>query len=1060
LEVFLILVCVALTGGLFALSIKNTTELANGEFRRLTEDGVQVLRTRLLTYMQRVNGTAAFIASSDDVRPYDFESYVSTLQIKEQMPTINGIGWIVEVPTAELSDFADQMRTAGQSEFELRKLTDEDVHYIIKYIQPKETNSAALGLDVTFAPDRAEVLRKARDTGTPQMTPPIQLVQVDKEVPGFVLLKPIFKNVQAQKERGQFLGWINAAFVVENLLVGLTAGQGDSYEIQVVDGPTAEDSLPVFDDRKDRTAAAVYSATYQLEHFGRTWTMVFSSTPVFNRAFRSYQPLTTLIAGLMMTAFLVSVLRNVRLRHESLREIADQRSRQIKTREEEKRSIVENAVTSVLVLDQADKVLFANQAAQQCFGYSEVEMAQMRFESLASMLTDSDEPHNAIGHNKDGQTLELDLQRNAWLSSDGEARTTAIIRDLTEQNRAQRDLKRNKALYDMALQGAEIGVFDVDLTTGLSEVSETWCRIMGYEAGCNGMDTQLNFLSRIHPDDVAILKKSDADCIEGRTERSISEYRLKLSDGGWCWMRSDAVVVERDKDGKALRLIGTQTDITGLRRDRNALEASEKLFRQVLANAPIGMALMDDSGKFIGVNDAFCQLVGREQEELLDNGQITDLMPLEDRKTVYAAIAQMMTEDKFSVYTAEHRIPQPDGGERWGLFNVSWSFDKNRGGNFFITQIIDITDQKKLDILKSEFVSTVSHELRTPLTSIKGALGLLTASMSLKLDKGQARLFDIASSNVDRLTDIVNDILDLEKISSGEIAFNIDDLELNDVMETTVREMSPFASTHDNTLRIDLPEEPLIILADPGRMKQVLANLISNACKYSDPNSEVVIKAERIDDLAIVYIQNNGSGVPESFRSSIFKPFSQADSSDTRTKGGTGLGLNITRQIVLRHGGQIGFKSIPGETTIFWFTMPLSTNALERIAAPTHSSVPVNASKLSVLHIEDDRDFAEILSGALEEIADVTHARSLATAKRIINQEQLDVVILDWRLSDGDADTLLEEIHLRQPQARIIALSADGERENDSRLFASMIKSRTELATVVASVNQCQSIAS
>jgi PAS domain S-box-containing protein len=574
------------------------------------------------------------------------------------------------------------------------------------------------------------------------------------------------------------------------------------------------------------------------------------------------------------------------------------------------------------------------------------------------------------------------------------------------------------------------------------------------------MDTQLNFLSRIHPDDLALVKKADADCIEGRTERSNAEYRLQMPDGGWCWMRSDAVIVERDEDGKALRLIGTQTDITGLRRDRNALEASEKLFRQVLANAPIGMALMEEGGKFIGVNDAFCQLVGREQEDLLDNGQIGDLMPIEDRETVFTAITQMIKDKKSSVYTAEHRIPQPDGGERWGLFNLSWSYDRNRGGNFFITQIIDITDQKKLEILKGEFVSTVSHELRTPLTSIKGALGLLTASMNLNLDKGQARLIDIARSNVDRLTDIVNDILDLEKISSGEISFNIDDLELNDVIETTMREMSPFASTHDNTLRIDLPVDPLIILADQGRTKQVLANLISNACKYSDPNSEVVIKAERINDFAIVYVQNNGSGVPDSFRSSIFKPFSQADSSDTRTKGGTGLGLNITRQIVLRHDGQIGFKSIPGDVTIFWFTMPLSTNALGTTVAPLHSSVPLNASKLAVLHIEDDRDFAEILSGALQEIADVTHARSLATAKRIINQEQLDVVILDWRLSDGDADTLLEEIHLRQPKARIIALSADGERENDSRLFASMVKSRTELATVVAYVNQCQSIAS
>lgn len=232
-------------------------------------------------------------------------------------------------------------------------------------------------------------------------------------------------------------------------------------------------------------------------------------------------------------------------------------------------------------------------------------------------------------------------------------------------------------------------------------------------------------------------------------------------------------------------------------------------------------------------------------------------------------------------------------------------------------------------MLKDEFVSTVSHELRTPLTSIKGALGMLSHSKDSNLTISQERLIEIAGSNADRLTDIVNDILDLQGISSGQIALSLDELKLADVIETTVREMAPFALTHDNTLCVDLPDKTVSIFGDFGRTKQVLVNLISNACKFSNKNSEVLVKAERLGTMAIIYVQNTGPGVPEKFAPLVFKAFSQADSSDTREKGGTGLGLNISRQIVLRHGGQIGYESRPDGITVFWFTMPLFNSALE-----------------------------------------------------------------------------------------------------------------------------------
>jgi PAS domain S-box-containing protein len=928
IEVFVAAFCLVLASSLYLISSHKNAEVANREFQTQVDDHVRTLQTRISTYTQSMKGVAALLNSSEYITVKDFEIYVSSLEIFEQLPGIAGIGLVVKVPHAELEDLVNEMREQNQQSFTLRKLSNEPVHYIIKHMYPEAGNEAAIGLDVTYSKDIKKVLDRARTTRSTLMSHPLKLVQQGVgHAPGFVLYMPVYKRNLSEGDGDGFRGWVEAPFVAENLFFRLSSGAGQSYHLRVVDAESSENSTLLFDSADSETEHGQYVSIREINLFGRTWTLTYNSTPQFDRAFLAFQPIGILIVSLILTILLLMYLRSKRLRAQALSEITALRSRKITAQEEENKAIIENAVTPVFVLDSRDSVVFANQAALNCFGYTHSEIiGEMHFSSLVKDNEDQSDSYNALGKTKSGEILELDVQRNSWKTHDCETRTTAIIRDLTEQNDAQRELKRSRTLFDLALRGAKIGVFDVDLRTGKSQVSQTWCRIMGADDTCEGMDgdTQRFFLSRIHPDDKAILTTADQNCIEGKTTRSIAEYRVKTLDGTWRWMRSDSSAVTRDKNGKATRLVGTQIDVTELRHDKNALESSERKFRQVLAHAPIGMALLDYNGKFTGVNDAFCQMAGMTTDELIDQARLSDLMPYEERKEVYSAITSLMENGSAAVYTAEHRILHAKGGESWGLVNVSWSYDKNTNSPFFIAQIIDITEKKKLDKIKNEFVSTVSHELRTPLTSIKGALGLLTASKTKNFTTAETRLVEIASSNADRLTDIVNDILDLEKISSGELTFNFQDVNFSTMIESTVKDMMPFAVTHKNKLKVELPKEPLVARADQGRARQVLANLISNACKYSDQETEVQIRAEIIEGMAFVYIQNSGPGVPESFKPNIFKAFSQADSSDTRAKGGTGLGLNISRQIVLRHNGQIDFESSPGGVTVFWFAIPVS----------------------------------------------------------------------------------------------------------------------------------------
>lgn len=1052
LDFLLIALFTFLTVGLATLRYQTSQTAASSEFSRLTADGVQALDTRMESYMHSLAGVAAFVVASQDVNPEEFDAYVASLDIQDYLPGILGMGLIEAVPDAEIANFETSRQSLDQGGFDVHPEIVADEHFIISLVSPLEKYRSILGLDQQFDETRVQMLKNARSLGKPQLSQRIGLVRGDPLRAAFLLAVPVQKKAGDTRDM-----WVYAPFVGANILSQLTPSQGGSYEITVYDGDNTDAENLIFSSAGDGETAGAFSQIHRTTNWGRPWTIVFRSTPAYDALFKKYAHILILFAGTLLTVMLYIALRSLRLRGEALSEVAEMRARKLDAQEDERSSILQNAVSAVFILDGDSKVLSANKAAIEMFGYDADEMPAKDFVSLVRPDPERKphDRHNALGRTKVGTRLLLDVQRNGWKSFDGHIRKTIIVHDLTDEIRTQNELKNTKTLYDLALQGAQIGVFDVDLVNGTSEVSDTWCRIMGLDLSAHDADTQSLFIDRVHPDDRDILDEADAGCIRGDTERSISEYRVSFDtpDGVvWRWMKSDAIVVARDRNGRATRLIGTQTDVTELRHSRNALEASEKRFRNVLAVAPVGMVMMDDESKITGVNNAFCTVSGYSEDELLAPMRMADLIPPDGRGPIYRAVAEMV-QARAELYQGEHQVVHSSGELRWCYFRVSWVYDKNQDRNFYVAQVLDITDQKKIEQIKNEFVATVSHELRTPLTSIKGALGLISATAGDNLPPAMLRLVEIATTNADRLTSIVNDILDLEKISSGEVTFNFDNVDIGGLIHDTVTELSPYINNHHAIVETDLPDTAVQIYADPGRTKQVLVNLLSNACKYSPDNSTVRIKTEVVNGMAIVYVQNEGPGIPEQFRSRIFKAFSQADSSDTRAKGGTGLGLNITRQIVTRQGGEIGFESVPNRVTVFWFTCPLAT--AQQVTPEDVPQLPepkTKQARIKVLHLEDDLDFAEVIHSGLGGVADVSHARNIAEARKRLKSESFDVIILDWTLPDGDASELLDEVYSRDKKVRFVALSADGSRGDDSRLAANLVKSRADLSVISARV--------
>jgi len=238
----------------------------------------------------------------------------------------------------------------------------------------------------------------------------------------------------------------------------------------------------------------------------------------------------------------------------------------------------------------------------------------------------------------------------------------------------------------------------------------------------------------------------------------------------------------------------------------------------------------------------------------------------------------------------------------------------------------DISELRKLDRLKTEFVATVSHELRTPLTSIKGALGMLAGGVIADIPEKASGLVKIAYANCERLANLVDDLLDINGIMAGNIVLQNERIELKALVQKAVTLNQLYAEQHNATFSIDYCEPNLMVFADPARLMQVVTNLLSNAAKFSNSPGQVSIRIERVGENAKILISDDGEGVPSDFRSKIFNRFSQADGSETRQQGGAGLGLYISKEIVLAMNGSIDYESPPGDGATFYVELPLTTH--------------------------------------------------------------------------------------------------------------------------------------
>lgn len=477
-------------------------------------------------------------------------------------------------------------------------------------------------------------------------------------------------------------------------------------------------------------------------------------------------------------------------------------------------------------------------------------------------------------------------------------------------------MSRDLATLRIATHAAAVGIWEYRPDSDRLDWDDQVCVIHGVPesqfSGCLGV-----WEARVLLDDLATFRSlfepgSQAD---GQFE---ADFRIVRPDASLCWLRVRGEIRRHD-DGAAIRYIGACWEITALKSALEQMRVGEMKLRALFDLSPVGFALnrMSD-GRFLEGNAALCEPTGYTLPELRQL-RLRDLTAPE-----YAALdgqseAQLRADGHTEPVIREYLRKD---GQRYPVQVQSVLFKDHRGLEMIWSVVQDISERQRIERMKSEFVSTVSHELRTPLTSIGGALTLLLSGTLGVLPDSALPLLQIAHRNSLRLTALINDLLDMEKMAAGQMDFRLRRQNLRPLLAQSVEDTTSFAEPYSVRINLDASAADCLVEVDEGRLLQALGNLISNAVKFSHAGGVVEVVASRLPDSVRIAVIDHGEGIALAFQSRLFSKFSQADASDTRRKGGTGLGLAITRELLAHMGGEVGFVSVPGQGATFWIDLP------------------------------------------------------------------------------------------------------------------------------------------
>jgi two-component system, sensor histidine kinase and response regulator len=604
----------------------------------------------------------------------------------------------------------------------------------------------------------------------------------------------------------------------------------------------------------------------------------------------------------------------------------------------------------------------------------------------------------------DGHSVFIQYHNVLVEPEDREPYVLGHAQDVTELVRTQQDLRVARDHLDRLVAASPAMIFSAKPSSDLSMtfVSSNVREILGYEPA----DFRGSFwIDHVHPEDRQGVLAQIRDELHA-TGHTVMEYRFLRADGTYRTMKDEQRIL-RDADGRPTEIAGYWIDVT---QERRLTEAMDRWYSVSLDLA----CQIDVEGRYTRVNPTYSRILGYEASDLLGK-PLTHFVHTDDLEATSKTLRQLWAGG--APVRFECRYRHRDGTYRW----LQWDAHPYPDRGFLYASARDITEGKarkveleraklaadKANEAKGEFLANVSHEIRTPMN---GIIGMTELALDTQLTDQQREYLQMVQSSALALLDVINSVLDFSKIDAGKLQLEEIDFTLRETITGALKPLALTSSTKGLELLYDEgPGVPERLRGDPGRLRQVLVNLVGNAVKFTE-QGEVGVTMEKVRDLedgveVRIEVHDTGIGIPADKLDYIFESFHQVDGSTSRRFGGTGLGLSIASGIVRMMGGEILVESTEGGGSTFHFTVPfrLGNQVARRPLLPTGE-----LTGLRVLVLDDNETNRRILEGYLGRMGmDTVTVSTGAEALEILDGshrsgEPLDMIVTDVHMAEMD----------------------------------------------------------
>jgi PAS domain S-box-containing protein len=732
------------------------------------------------------------------------------------------------------------------------------------------------------------------------------------------------------------------------------------------------------------------------------------------------------------------------------------------------RLIMNSALDAIITIDDHGLITFWNPQAEKIFGWQESEV-------LGKQLTDNIIPsYHKKGHetgvrnhrltgagpvlnklmelpavNKNGEEFQIELS----IIPVNQGNTNffcSFIRDISDRKKNEEALKASQELWQFALEGAGDGVWEYNFQSKKVFFSKQYKRMLGYQEE-EFSNNPNEWMSRIHPEDLPMILKTDEAYYAGEINSHQREYRILHKNGDYIWVLDRGMLVNRTPEGFPERIIGTHSDVTDRKRSEQALSNKEEKYRSIITNMNLGLIEVDIDDYVQFVNQTFCKMSGCSEAELI-GAKATEVLNLGESRKLIESKKSLREKGISDAY--EVNIRNKEGELRWWLISGAPRLNDKGEHVGSIGIHLDITNQKKLEheLIKAKevaeasteakeaFLANMSHEIRTPMNAISGMASQLNKTT---LDQNQQFFLNTIRSSADNLLVIINDILDLSKIESGKLSIEKIGFEPKQVVGHVMQVMRHRAEEKGLEFTNSFCDQQLseVLIGDPYRLSQIMLNLVSNAIKFT-PKGSVDISCRVLQDfeteqLIEASVIDTGVGMEKNFILNLFDKFSQEDNSIARKYGGTGLGMSICKQLIELMDGEIKVISKKGQGTVVSFVLRMPKGNTGDLPEKGDKEVDTSVLDGKNILVTDDNEINRLLASAILTNfgAVVTEACDGQEAIHLVSKKDFDLILMDVQMPGIDGMEATRQIRETSILTPIIALTAFALKGDNQKCF-------------------------